>query len=178
VFVLVLIGGAGFAYFIISDTYRISRITALLNPWEDPLGDGFQIIQSLCAIGPGGLMGVGLGKSLQKYFYLPEPQTDFIFAILGEELGFIGGTIVIGLFIVLFWRGIKVALEAPDLFAKRLALGIVSMLTIQVMINVSVVLGRIPVTGITLPFLSYGGSSLTLTLTSAGVLLNISRYAK
>ncbi|HLR40206.1 MAG TPA: stage V sporulation protein E [Virgibacillus sp.] len=177
-FGLALIGVAGFAYLIISAPYRISRITAFLNPWEDPLGDGFQIIQSLYAIGPGGLMGVGLGKSLQKYFYLPEPQTDFIFAILGEELGFIGGTIVIGLFIVLFWRGIKVALEAPDLFGKFLALGIVSMLTIQVMINVSVVIGLIPVTGITLPFLSYGGSSLTLTLCSAGVLLNISRYSK
>src|SRR5699024_5446207 len=142
------------------------------------LGDGFQIIQSLYAIGPGGLMGVGLGNSLQKYFYLPEPQTDFIFAILGEELGFIGGTIVIVLFFVLFWRGIKVALQAPDNFGCYMALGIVAMLSIQVMINISVVIGLIPVTGITLPFLSYGGSSLTLTLCSAGLLLNISRYSQ
>ncbi|WP_072887664.1 stage V sporulation protein E [Ornithinibacillus halophilus] len=171
-------GLIGFALLIISAPYRISRITAFLNPWEDPLGDGFQIIQSLYAIGPGGLLGVGLGESLQKYFYLPEPQTDFIFAILGEELGFLGGSFLIVLFALLFWRGIRVALEAPDLFGRFLALGIVSMLTIQVMINISVVIGLIPVTGITLPFLSYGGSSLTLTLCSVGILLNISRYTK
>lgn len=177
-FGLAVFGVIGFAFLIISAPYRISRITAFLNPWEDPLGDGFQIIQSLYAIGPGGLMGSGLGKSLQKYFYLPEPQTDFIFAILGEELGFIGGTVVIGLFFLLFWRGINIAIKAPDLFGQFMALGIVSMLTIQVMINISVVIGLIPVTGITLPFLSYGGSSLTLTLCSVGVLLNISRYAK
>src|SRR5699024_11118936 len=175
---LALLGLTGFVFLILSAPYRISRITAFLNPWEDPLGDGFQIIQSLYAIGPGGLMGVGFGESLQKYFYLPEPQTDFIFAILGEELGFIGGSLVIGLFILLFWRGIKIAIEAPDLFGKFLALGIISMLTIQVMINISVVIGLIPVTGITLPFLSYGGSSLTLTLCSVGILLNISRYTK
>lgn len=177
-FGLASLGLAGFVFLIASAPYRISRVTAFLNPWEDPLGDGFQIIQSLYAIGPGGLMGVGFGKSLQKYFYLPEPQTDFIFAILGEELGFIGGILVLGLFALLFWRGIKVALEAPDLFGRFLALGIVAMLIIQVMINVSVVIGLIPVTGITLPFLSYGGSSLTLTLCSVGILLNISRYSK
>ncbi|MFC2950195.1 stage V sporulation protein E [Virgibacillus sediminis] len=173
-----LIGLAGFVFLIASAPYRISRITAFLNPWEDPLGDGFQIIQSLYAIGPGGLMGLGLGESLQKYFYLPEPQTDFIFAILGEELGFIGGTLVIGLFLLLFWRGIKISLDAPDLFGRFLALGIVSMLVIQTMINISVVIGLIPVTGITLPFLSYGGSSLTLTLCSVGILLNVSMYSR
>lgn len=173
-----ILGLVGFALLIISAPYRISRITAFLNPWQDPLGDGFQIIQSLYAIGPGGLMGVGFGDSLQKYFYLPEPQTDFIFAILGEELGFIGGTILLLLFVLLFWRGIRVAIEAPDSFGRFLALGIVSMLTVQVMINISVVIGLIPVTGITLPFLSYGGSSLTLTLCSVGILLNISRSAK
>ncbi|MFD1172010.1 stage V sporulation protein E [Oceanobacillus picturae] len=172
------LGVLGFVALIASAPYRISRITAFLNPWEDPLGDGFQIIQSLYAIGPGGLMGLGLGESLQKYFYLPEPQTDFIFAILGEELGFIGGSAVIGLFLLLLWRGIKIALDAPDAFARFLALGIISMLAIQAMINISVVIGLIPVTGITLPFLSYGGSSLTLTLCSVGVLLNISRYSK
>jgi cell division protein FtsW len=177
-FGLAVLGLAGFVGLIASAPYRISRITAFLNPWEDPLGDGFQIIQSLYAIGPGGLMGLGLGESLQKYFYLPEPQTDFIFAILGEELGFIGGTFVILLFILLFWRGIKVALEAPDAFSGFLALGIVSMLILQAMINISVVIGLIPVTGITLPFLSYGGSSLTLTLCSVGILLNISKYTK
>ncbi len=172
------IGVAGFVFLILSAPYRISRITAFLNPWEDPLGDGFQIIQSLYAIGPGGLMGLGLGNSLQKYFYLPEPQTDFIFAILGEELGFIGGTVVIGLFFILLWRGIKISLESPDSFGRFLSLGIVMMLIIQVMINISVVIGLIPVTGITLPFLSYGGSSLTLTLCSVGVLLNVSKHGK
>ncbi|MGM8211835.1 stage V sporulation protein E [Virgibacillus sp. W0430] len=173
-----ILGLLGFVFLIVSAPYRISRITAFLNPWEDPLGDGFQIIQSLYAIGPGGLMGVGLGKGLQKYFYLPEPQTDFIFAIVAEETGFIGGSFVILLFIFLFWRGIKIALEAPDAFGRFLALGIVSMLAIQMMINVSVVIGLIPVTGITLPFLSYGGSSLTLTLASVGILLNISKYTR
>ena len=177
-FGLAAVGLIGFILLIISAPYRIKRITAFLNPWENPLGDGFQIIQSLYALGPGGLMGLGLGDSLQKYFYLPEPQTDFIFAILGEELGFIGGTFVIGLFFLLFWRGIKIALEAPDPFGRFLALGIVSMIAIQVMINISVVIGLIPVTGITLPFLSYGGSSLTLALCSVGILLNISKNSK
>jgi cell division protein FtsW len=177
-FGLAAVGLAGFIVLIASAPYRISRITAFLNPWEDPLGDGFQIIQSLYAIGPGGLMGLGFGESLQKFFYLPEPQTDFIFAILGEELGFIGGTSVLLLFFLLLWRGIKIALEAPDSFSRFLALGIVSMLALQAMINISVVIGLIPVTGITLPFLSYGGSSLTLILCSVGILLNISRYTK
>lgn len=175
---LSMIGAIGFIGLILSAPYRMKRITSFLNPWDDPLGDGFQIIQSLYAIGPGGLMGVGLGNSLQKYFYLPEPQTDFIFAILGEELGFIGGTVAILVFFLLLWRGIRIALLAPDLFGTFLALGIVAMITIQVMINISVVIGLIPVTGITLPFLSYGGSSLTLTLCSVGILLNISKYAK
>lgn len=175
---LALLGVLGLVLLILSAPYRISRITAFLNPWEDPLGDGFQIIQSLYAIGPGGLMGLGLGNSLQKYFYLPEPQNDFIFAILSEELGFIGGTAIILLFALLLWRGIKVSLEAPDLFGRLLGIGIVSMLAIQAMINISVVIGLIPVTGITLPFLSYGGSSLTLTLCSVGILLNISIYSK
>ncbi|MDL4841264.1 stage V sporulation protein E [Aquibacillus rhizosphaerae] len=173
-----IIGVVGFLGLIISAPYRINRITAFLNPWEDPLGNGFQIIQSLYAIGPGGLMGMGLGQSLQKFFYLPEPHNDFIFAILAEELGFIGGTFVLLLFLLLMWRGIRVSLAAPDTFGSLLGLGIVSMLSLQVMINISVVIGLIPVTGITLPFLSYGGSSLTLTLCSIGILLNISRYAK
>lgn len=175
---LAVLGLIGFSLLIISAPYRISRITAFLNPWEDPLGDGFQIIQSLYAIGPGGLMGLGLGNSLQKYFYLPEPQTDFIFAILAEELGFIGGTAVVLLFFLLLWRGVKIALESVDPFARYLSIGIVAMLAIQAMINISVVIGLIPVTGITLPFLSYGGSSLTLTLCSVGILLNISIHSR
>ncbi len=173
-----IIGLVGFAGLILSAPYRIKRITSFLNPWEDPLGSGFQIIQSLYAIGPGGLFGLGLGQSRQKFFYLPEPQTDFIFAILAEELGFIGGTLILLLFSLLLWRGIRIALGAPDLYGSFLAVGIIAMIAIQVMINIGVVTGLMPVTGITLPFLSYGGSSLTLMLMAIGVLLNISRYAR
>ncbi len=173
-----LVGLAAFVGLVASAPYRLERITSYLDPWKDPLGSGFQIIQSLYAIGPGGLFGLGLGESRQKFFYLPEPQTDFIFAILSEELGYIGGTIILTLFGILLWRGIKIAIGCPDLFGSLLALGVISMITIQVMINVSVVTGLIPVTGITLPFLSYGGSSLTLTLMAVGMLLNISRHAK
>ncbi|WP_174733839.1 stage V sporulation protein E [Mesobacillus harenae] len=173
-----LLGAAGFVGLILSAPYRIKRITSFLDPWEDPLGSGFQIIQSLYAIGPGGLFGLGLGQSRQKFFYLPEPQTDFIFAILAEELGFIGGSFVLLLFSLLLWRGIRIALGAPDLYGSFLAVGIVAMIAIQVMINIGVVIGLMPVTGITLPFLSYGGSSLTLMLMAVGVLLNISRYSR
>ncbi|WP_409294462.1 stage V sporulation protein E [Peribacillus sp. SCS-26] len=172
------LGAAGFAGLILSAPYRIKRITSFLDPWQDPLGSGFQIIQSLYAIGPGGLFGLGLGQSRQKFFYLPEPQTDFIFAILSEELGFIGGSLVILLFALLLWRGIRISLGAPDLYGSLLAVGIIAMVAIQVMINIGVVTGLMPVTGITLPFLSYGGSSLTLMLMAIGVLLNISRYAR
>lgn len=173
-----LAGAAGFAGLVLSAPYRMKRITSFLDPWEDPLGSGFQIIQSLYAIGPGGLFGLGLGQSRQKFFYLPEPQTDFIFAILSEELGFIGGSLVILLFSLLLWRGIRIALGAPDLYGSLVAVGIIAMVAIQVMINIGVVTGLMPVTGITLPFLSYGGSSLTLMLMAIGVLLNISRYAR
>lgn len=176
--VLGLIGIAGFAALVISAPYRIKRITSFLDPWQDPLGSGFQIIQSLFAIGPGGLFGLGLGQSRQKFFYLPEPQTDFIFAILAEELGFIGGSFILLLFSLLLWRGIRIALGAPDLYGSFLAVGIIAMVAIQVMINIGVVTGLMPVTGITLPFLSYGGSSLTLMLLAIGVLLNISRYSR
>ncbi|WP_071395426.1 stage V sporulation protein E [Bacillus tuaregi] len=176
--VLGLIGVAGFAALVVSAPYRIKRITSFLDPWQDPLGSGFQIIQSLFAIGPGGLFGLGLGQSRQKFFYLPEPQTDFIFAILAEELGFIGGSFILLLFSLLLWRGIRIALGAPDLYGSFLAVGIIAMVAIQVMINIGVVTGLMPVTGITLPFLSYGGSSLTLMLLAIGVLLNISRYSR
>ncbi|MGM9986607.1 MAG: stage V sporulation protein E [Bacillaceae bacterium] len=173
-----LLGVAGFVGLILSAPYRIKRITGFLDPWSDQLGTGFQIIQSLYAIGPGGLFGLGLGQSRQKFMYLPEPQTDFIFAILAEELGFIGGCFVLLLFSLLLWRGIRVALNAPDLYGTFLAVGIVGMVAIQVMINIGVVTGMMPVTGITLPFLSYGGSSLTLMLMAMGVLLNISKHIK
>lgn len=173
-----VMGIVGFVALIASAPYRIQRITSFLDPWQDPQGSGFQIIQSLFAIGPGGLLGLGLGQSRQKFFYLPEPQTDFIFAILAEELGFIGGTFVLLLFALLLWRGIRIALGAPDLFGSLLAVGIIAMVAIQVMINIGVVTGLMPVTGITLPFLSYGGSSLTLMLVAIGVLLNISRHSR
>ena len=173
-----LIGAAGFVGLILSAPYRIKRITSFLDPWEDPLGSGFQMIQSFYAIGPGGLFGLGLGQSRQKFFYLPEPQTDFIFAIISEELGFIGGSLVILLFSLMLWRGIRIALGAPDLYGSLVAVGIIAMVAIQVMINIGVVTGLMPVTGITLPLLSYGGSSLTLMLMAIGVLLNISRYSR
>jgi cell division protein FtsW len=177
-FGLAMIGVVGFAGMVLMEPYRIKRITSFLDPWSDPLGAGFQLIQSLYAIGPGGLMGLGLGMSRQKYAYLPEPQTDFIFSILSEELGFIGGATVLVLFLLLFWRGMRTAITAPDLFGSLLATGIIAMIAIQVIINIGVVTGMFPVTGITLPFISYGGSSLTLTLTAVGVLLNVSRYAR
>ncbi|WP_078595475.1 stage V sporulation protein E [Evansella clarkii] len=173
-----LLGLAGLTGLILSAPYRLQRIVSFLDPWQDPLGSGFQIIQSLYAIGPGGLLGLGLGASRQKYFYLPEPQTDFIFAILAEELGFLGGAFVLACFAVLLWRGLRIALYAPDLYGTFLAVGIIGMIAIQVMINIGVVIGLMPVTGITLPLLSYGGSSLTLMLTSIGVLLNISRHMR
>lgn len=175
---LAMLGIVGFIGLILAAPYRISRITSFLDPWQDPLGAGYQIIQSLYAIGPGGLMGLGLGMSRQKFYYLPEPQTDFIFAILAEELGFIGGATVLLLFTLLLWRGMRVAITAPDLYGSLLAAGIVAMIAIQVVINIGVVIGMFPVTGITLPFLSYGGSSLTLMLMAVGILLNVSRFAK
>jgi cell division protein FtsW len=173
-----LTGIIGLVGLIMAAPYRLDRIIGFLNPWQDPLGIGYQIIQSLYAIGPGGLVGLGLGMSRQKYSYLPEPQTDFIFSILSEELGFIGGLFVLLLFTLLLWRGIRVAIMAPDTFGSLLAAGIVGMIAVQVIINIGVVIGMFPVTGITLPLISAGGSSLTLMLTAIGVLLNISRYAR
>ncbi|MEW9501392.1 stage V sporulation protein E [Jeotgalibacillus marinus] len=175
---LFFLGVAGFTGLIISAPYRLQRIVSYLDPWQDPLGAGFQMIQSLYAIGPGAVFGFGLGESRQKYFYLPEPQNDFIFAIVAEELGFFGGFGLLLLFAAIVWRGILVALHAPDRFGQLLAGGIVLMIGIQVVINVSVVIGLIPVTGITLPFMSYGGSSLLLVLLSCGILLNISKHQK
>lgn len=173
-----LLGVAGLAGLIIAAPYRLKRITAFLDPWQDPLGAGYQAIQSLYAIGPGGLVGLGLGASRQKYNYLPEPQTDFIFSIIAEELGFIGGMTLLVLFMLLVWRGMRTAITAPDTFGSLLAAGITGMIAVQVIINIGVVIGMLPVTGITLPLVSYGGSSLTLMLTALGVLLNISRFSR
>lgn len=171
------IGLIGFAGLVAAAPYRLNRITAFLDPWKDPLATGYQIIQSLYALGSGGVLGVGLGNSKQKFLYLPEPQTDFVFSILGEELGFLGAAAVLFLFALLVWRGIRCAIFAVDRFGSLLAIGITGMIAVQVLINIGVVSGSIPATGITLPFLSYGGSSLTLMLTGIGILLNISRQA-
>lgn len=169
------IGLVGIIVLILIAPYRMDRITSFVNPWKDPLGTGFQIIQSLYAIGPGGLLGRGFGNSIQKHFYLPEPQTDFIFSIITEEFGIVGAFIVIGLFIVILQRGIKISLEARDQFSKYLAFGMTFQIIFQAMLNLMVVSGMIPVTGVTLPFLSYGGSSLLITMISIGILLNISK---
>lgn len=157
--------------------YRLARLMSFINPWADPGGDGWQIIQSLLAIGSGSLAGVGLGASRQKFSYLPEPWTDFIYAIICEELGFIGGAAVIILFLILIWRGFRIAMSAPDLFGQYLALGLTTMIAVQVCINLGVVLGTLPVTGIALPLISYGGTSLLVTLVCIGILLNISKHS-
>ena len=173
-----ILGLIGIVVLIIIAPYRMERIVSFLNPWSDPLGSGFQIIQSLYAIGPGGLLGLGLGNSIQKHFYLPEPQTDFIFSIISEEFGFMGVLIVSTLFITIIYQGIKVSIKCEDSFGKYLSFGIIFSLAFQTLLNLMVVVGLIPVTGVTLPFLSYGGSSLLITLISMGIVLNISRYTK
>ena len=154
----------------------MNRITSFINPWKDPLGTGFQMIQSLYAIGPGGLLGMGYLNSIQKHFYLPEPQTDFIFSIICEEFGVVGSIIVVGLFLIILYRCIKISNRCGDLFGKYLSFGIIFQMMFQTIMNLSVVVGLIPVTGVTLPFLSYGGSSLLVSMFSMGIILNISRY--
>jgi cell division protein FtsW len=161
-----------------SESYRAKRFLSFLDPWSDIQGDGYQIIQSLYALGSGGLIGVGLGQSRQKFFYLPEPQNDFIFAIIGEELGFIGASTIILLFAFFIWRGYKIALDTPDLFGKFLATGLTTLIALQFLINIAVVTASMPVTGMPLPFISYGGSSLVITMSEVGILLNISRYTE
>lgn len=170
------IGLLGVVALIIAAPYRMKRIVSFLNPWSDPLGSGFQIIQSLYAIGPGGLLGLGFGNSIQKHFYLPEPQTDFIFAIISEEFGFLGILIVASLFLLIIYRGFHISIHCENKFGKYLSFGITFQLAFQALLNLMVVVGLIPVTGVTLPFLSYGGSSLLITMISMGILLNISKY--
>lgn len=171
-----LVGMVGAVLLILAAPYRMNRIVSFLNPWSDPLGTGFQSIQSLYAIGPGGLFGMGFGNSIQKHFYLPEPQTDFIFSIISEELGIIGIISVALLFVIIILRCIKISVKSPDSFSKFLTFGITFQLSFQTLLNLAVVVGLIPVTGVTLPFFSYGGSSLLITLISMGIILNISRY--
>ncbi len=169
-----ILGLLGIVGLIIVAPYRMERIVSFLNPWVDPLGSGYQIIQSLYAIGPGGLLGQGFLNSHQKQFYLPEPQTDFIFSIISEEFGFLGILIVTSFIAFIFYRIIKIALKENNLFKKYLAFGLGFGIIIQSLLNIAVVIGLIPVTGVTLPFLSYGGSSLLISMISIGIILNIS----
>ena len=164
--------------FLEGGSFRSDRIEAWLDPWANPVGTSYQTIQGLYAIGSGGLFGVGLGESKQKYLYIPEAHNDFIFAIIAEELGFIGCTVVLSLFAVLIVRGIVIAIRAKDTFGSLIAIGITALIATQVILNIAVVTNSIPNTGISLPFLSYGGSSIVILLGSMGVLLNISRSAK
>jgi cell division protein FtsW len=161
---------------LVSAPYRRRRLLAFWDPWADPLGDGFQIIQSLIAVGTGGVFGRGLMEGVQKLFYLPEPYADFIFAVIGEELGLLGATGVLACFCLIGWRGLRIALRAQDSFGSFVALGVTSMIVVQALVNMSVVLGLMPTKGIPLPLVSAGGSSLLISLLGMGVLLNISQH--
>ncbi len=165
-------------YFLLAfSDYRRRRVLAFLNPWADPLGDGFQMIQSVIAVGTGGVFGRGLMGGVQKLFYLPEPHNDFIYSVISEELGLIGATVVLACFCVITWRGLRTAVRAPDRFGAFLALGLTTMVGFQAFFNISVVLGLLPTKGIPLPFVSYGGSSLLINLLGMGILLNVSQHA-
>ncbi len=166
------------AYFTLKEDYRMQRLFTFLDPWADPSSSGYQVIQSLYALGPGHIFGAGLGRGKQKLFYLPEPQNDFIFAVIGEELGFIGAVAVLMLYLILIWRGLLVSLRAPEIFGSLVAAGFTFMIAVQVLVNVAVVTGAVPVTGINLPLVSAGGSSAFFTLVGIGILLNISRYGR
>jgi cell division protein FtsW len=169
-------GAAGLTYIILFTDYATGRIQTWLDPSRDPTGTSYQILQSLYAIGSGGLMGLGLGQSRQKYLYIPEPHNDFIFSIVCEELGFIGAMFVIILFALLIWRGFVIAFNAPDKFGSLMTLGIISLIGVQFLLNIAVVPNSIPVTGMPLPFFSYGGTSLMILLVEMGIVLSVSRY--
>jgi cell division protein FtsW len=174
----VILCGVPIVYLVLmSAAYRRRRLMAFWNPWSDPLGDGFQIIQSLIAVGAGGLMGRGFMAGVQKLFYLPEPHTDFIYAVIGEEFGLVGTTVILLCFVVIAWRGLHVAMRAPDRFGAFLAIGLTTMMAAQAFVNISVVLGLLPTKGIPLPFVSFGGSSLVISLLGMGILLNVSQHA-
>ena len=170
-----LLGLFAIIIMIISEPYRIERIIAYIDPFSDPLGSGFQIIQSLFALSPGGILGKGINSSIQKHFYLPEPQTDFIFAIISEEYGLIGSLLIIILFGLLFYYGLNLSIKQKEYKYCLLIIGIISLIAVQVIINLGVVVGLLPVTGITLPFISYGGSSLIILYISIGLLLNLAK---
>lgn len=171
-----LAGGGALALVIAMADYRRQRLFAFLAPERDPLGSGFQALQSLIAVGSGGVLGRGPGRSLQKLYFLPYPHSDFIFAIVAEELGLLGALAVLGLFGVLLWRGIRAGLHAPDTFGRYLAWGVTTAIVLQALINISVVVALLPTKGIPLPFISYGGSSLVVTLAACGLLLNVSQH--
>ncbi|NIK75413.1 cell division protein FtsW [Paenibacillus castaneae] len=186
---LIIIGGAAghqllllslgvipiFIYLAVSESYRLKRLIAFLNPLDYQSESGYQLIQSFYALGHGGLTGTGIGRSIQKLFYLPEAHTDFIFAVIGEEWGFVGSTLLILIYIFYLWRGCLAALRCPDTHGTLLGMGIVTMISVQAMLNVGAVTGSLPITGVTLPFVSYGGTSLILCMASTGILLSISR---
>ncbi len=161
-------------YYLVMEEYRVKRLLSFLNPWEYPADEGYQVVHSLMAFGTGGLWGTGIGKGFQKLFYLPEPHTDFIFSIIGEEFGLFGVLIIIGLYGLILFKGIQIARHTPDTFGSLMAFGLTSAMGIQVCINMGVALGLLPTKGLTLPFLSYGGTSLLLNMASIGILMNIS----
>ncbi len=170
------IGAVGGFVLVYGDEVRWKRVISFLDPFADVLGSGWQAVQSLYAIGSGGLFGLGLGRSRQKFLYMPEPHNDFIFPILCEEFGFIGALLVILLFLALIWRGIVIAMNAPDMFGSLLAVGIISTIGVQVLLNIAVVTSSMPVTGVSLPFFSYGGTALLIIMIEVGILLNISKH--
>jgi len=175
---LAAVGALGFGIAVIAEPYRIARVLNFINPWQDPFDKGYQLCQSLIALGNGGLSGMGLGGGAQRALFLPAPHTDFIFSVIGEDFGLIGCGAVLGAFLLLFWRGLRAAMRAPDRFGFYLALGITCMLVLQGLINMCVCLGLVPTKGLPLPFISYGGSSLLVSMAAMGLLLNVSLYSR
>lgn len=175
---IIPVGILGIAILLFSSEYSVSRITSFLDPFQDPTGDGWQVIQSLYAIGSGGLFGKGLGQSVQKALYIPEPHNDFIFAVICEELGFFGALLVIVLFFLFLMRCVKISMEAPDKLGTLIGMGLAALIFVQVVVNICVVTSLLPVTGMPLPFFSAGGTNLFFTIASMGILLNISRQRK
>ena len=173
---LLLVTPPAFYLLVMTSEYRRRRVLAFLDPWADPLGNGYQMVQSMIAVGTGGVFGRGLMGGVQKLFYLPEPHNDFIYAVIAEELGLAGATVVVACFCVIAWRGLRTAVRAPDKFGAFLAIGLTTMVAFQAFFNVSVVLGVVPPKGIPLPFVSYGGSSLLINLFAMGMLLNVSQH--
>lgn len=165
-------------YLMVNAEYRIKRIMSFLNPWQYPADEGYQIIHSLMAFGTGGIWGTGIGKGYQKLFYLPEPHTDFIFSVIGEELGLLGVLTILGLYVLIFWRGILIARNSRDSFGSFVAIGLTTAIGLQVCVNTGVALGLLPTKGLTLPFLSYGGTSLLINMASIGILMNIGAAKK